>query len=92
MLNKPRLSAFLAEITGDQKYTNAAIQSANWMRSLNINSQNLALDTVNAHDCSRSPDSWIFTYNSGKLIEGLGVLSHVTGDNQWDTLCVLHLI
>ncbi|KAL4258367.1 Meiotically Up-regulated protein [Pleurotus pulmonarius] len=80
------LSAFLAEITGDQKYTNAAIQSANWMRSLNINSKNLALDTVNAHDCSRSPDSWIFTYNSGKLIEGLSVLSHVTGDNQWDTL------
>ncbi|KAG9223675.1 hypothetical protein CCMSSC00406_0004984 [Pleurotus cornucopiae] len=86
------LSAFLAEITGDQKYTNAAIQSANWMRSLNINSKNLALDTVNAHDCSRSPDSWIFTYNSGKLIEGLGVLSHVTGDNQWDTLMANVLI
>ncbi|KAF9499350.1 endo-1,6-alpha-mannosidase [Pleurotus eryngii] len=84
--------SFLAEITGDQKYTNAAIQSANWMRSLNINSKNLALDTVNAHDCSRSPDGWIFTYNSGKLIEGLGVLSHVTGDNQWDTLMANVLI
>ncbi|KAJ8509497.1 hypothetical protein ONZ45_g8340 [Pleurotus djamor] len=80
------LSAYLAEITGDQKYTTAAIQSANWMRSLNINSNNLALDTVNAHDCSRSPASWLFTYNSGKLIEGLSVLAHVTGDSQWTSL------
>lgn len=82
------LSAFLAEITGDSKYTNAAITSANWMKAHNLNSNNLALDTVNAHDCSTSPASELFTYNSGKFVEGLSVLAAVTGDSQWSTLAL----
>lgn len=49
---------------------------------------NAVLDTVNAHDCSRSPANWIFTYNAGKFIEGLSVLADVTGDAQWRTLYV----
>ncbi|KAF5362450.1 hypothetical protein D9756_002730 [Leucocoprinus leucothites] len=81
-------SALLAEITGDSKYTNAAILSAQWIRNLNINSNNIVLDTVNGHDCSRSPASWLFTYNSGKFLEGLSVLADVTGDSQWRTLMV----
>ncbi|KAJ3575570.1 hypothetical protein NP233_g1008 [Leucocoprinus birnbaumii] len=81
-------SALLAEITGDSKYTNAAILSAQWIRNLNINTGNLVLDTVNGHDCSRSPASWLFTYNSGKYLEGLSVLADVTGDSQWRTLMV----
>ncbi|KAF8159936.1 endo-1,6-alpha-mannosidase [Crassisporium funariophilum] len=82
------ISAFLAEITKDSKYTNAAILSANWIKSHNINANNVVLDTVNGHDCSRSPDTWLFTYNSGKYIEGLSVLSTVTGNSQWNTLMV----
>ncbi|KAF9461512.1 endo-1,6-alpha-mannosidase [Collybia nuda] len=81
------LSAYLAEITKDAKYTNAAILSANWLRSHNLNG-NIVLDTVNAHDCSRSPANWLFTYNSGKFVEGLSVLADVTGDSQWRTLMV----
>ncbi|KAJ7588251.1 endo-1,6-alpha-mannosidase [Mycena floridula] len=80
------LSAFLAETTGDAKYTNAAVAAANWMESLQINSANLILDTVNAADCSRSPSTWIFTYNTGKYIEGLSVLAAVTGDSSWTAL------
>jgi len=82
------LSAFLAEITGDAKYKNAAIAAATWMKSLQISSANLVLDTVNAHDCTRSPSTWLFTYNSGKYIEGLSVLSAVTGDASWNSLMV----
>ncbi|KAL0581799.1 hypothetical protein V5O48_000279 [Marasmius crinis-equi] len=80
------LSAYLAEITKDSKYTNAAILSAQWIKAHNINSNNIVLDTVNGHDCSRSPASWLFTYNSGKFVEGLSVLASVTGDAQWTSL------
>jgi hypothetical protein len=75
----------LAEITKDAKYKNAAILSANWIKAHNMNG-NIVLDSVNGHDCSRSPSTWLFTYNSGKFIEGLSVLADVTGDAQWRTL------
>ena len=52
------LSAYLAETTGDAKYLNAAIASATWMKNLQINSDNIILDTVNAKDCSRTPATW----------------------------------
>ncbi|PSR80372.1 hypothetical protein PHLCEN_2v6757 [Hermanssonia centrifuga] len=81
-----RLSAYLGEIYGDSQYTNAAIASANWIKNLNINSGDIVLDTVNGHDCTRSPSNWLFTYNSGKYIEGLSVLGAVTGDAQWTNL------
>ncbi|KAJ7777112.1 endo-1,6-alpha-mannosidase, partial [Mycena metata] len=82
------LSAFLADYTKNDTYTSAAILSANWIKSHNINSDNLVLDTVNATDCSTSPATWLFTYNSGKYIEGLSVLAAVTGDSQWSTLMI----
>ncbi|SJL17772.1 uncharacterized protein ARMOST_21334 [Armillaria ostoyae] len=82
------LSAFLADITGDSKYTNAAIQSARWMQALQINSNGIILDSLNGHDCSRSPATWLFTYNSGKFIEGLSVLANVTNDDTWSNLLV----
>ncbi|PBK59043.1 endo-1,6-alpha-mannosidase [Armillaria solidipes] len=82
------LSAFLADITGDSKYTNAAIQSARWMQALQINSNGIILDSLNGHDCSRSPATWLFTYNSGKFIEGLSVLANVTNDVTWSNLLV----
>ncbi|KAK0457383.1 endo-1,6-alpha-mannosidase [Desarmillaria tabescens] len=82
------LSAFLADITGDSKYTNAAIQSAKWMQALQINENGILLDSLNAHDCSRSAANWLFTYNSGKFIEGLSVLANITNDETWSNLLV----
>ncbi|KAK0444713.1 endo-1,6-alpha-mannosidase [Armillaria borealis] len=82
------LSAFLADTTGDSKYTNAAIQSARWMQALQINSNGIILDSLSGHDCSRSPATWLFTYNSGKFIEGLSVLANVTNDDTWSNLLV----
>ena len=80
------LSAFLAEATGDASYTDAAILSANWIRNQNLNTDYLVLDTVQGNDCSTSPATELFTYNSGKYIEGLAVLAAVTGDSQWSDL------
>ncbi|KAK2465475.1 hypothetical protein APHAL10511_002367 [Amanita phalloides] len=80
------LSAYLAEITRDPKYTNAAILSANWIKNLNLNSNHIVLDTVHGADCSRSPSTWLFTYNSGKYVEGLSVLASVTKDPSWTKL------
>ncbi|KAF9564882.1 endo-1,6-alpha-mannosidase [Agrocybe pediades] len=80
------LSAYLAEVTGDAKYTNAAILSANWIKNHNINSGHIVLDSESGADCSRSSASWIFTYNSGKFIEGLAILYDHTKDPQWNQL------
>jgi len=77
------LSAYLAEFTGEAKYTNAAILSAQWIKNVNLNSKDIALDTIHATDCSRSPSSWLFTYNTGKYVEGLSVLANVTRDSSW---------
>lgn len=56
------------------------------MQTLNMNNDSLALDTIYANDCSRSPATELFTYNSGKLIEGLSVLFDVTSNASWQTL------
>jgi len=77
------LSAYLAELTHNPMYTDSAIAAAAWMQTLNMNDDGLALDTISANDCSRSPATELFTYNSGKLIEGLSVLSDVTNDEGW---------
>ncbi|CAK5273496.1 unnamed protein product [Mycena citricolor] len=82
-----RLSAFLAEATGNSMYTNAAVQSATWIKTQMINSNQLVLDGMSARDCSRSPN-WIFTYNTGKYIEGLSVLGAVTKDSTWTNLMI----
>ncbi|KAF8074659.1 endo-1,6-alpha-mannosidase [Lyophyllum atratum] len=82
------LSASLAEITGDKKYTNAAIASANWIQVHNLKSGSIVLDSVNGQDCSRSPATWLFTYNSGKFIEGLSILADVTHDSRWRNLMI----
>ncbi|KAG1745167.1 endo-1,6-alpha-mannosidase [Suillus lakei] len=80
------LSAYLASTTRNSTYTNAAILSANFIKTTNMNSEDLVLDTINAQDCTRSSSSWLFTYNTGKYIEGLSVLAFVTGDTSWTSL------
>ena len=76
----------MAEATGNATYTNAAILSANWIQNQNLNSAYLVLDTVDADSCSTSPATELFTYNSGKYIEGLSVLAAITGNAQWTNL------
>ena len=41
-----------------------------------------------AHNCTTSPSTELFTYNSGKYVEGLSVLATVTGDSQWSDLAL----
>ncbi|KAJ4482568.1 endo-1,6-alpha-mannosidase [Lentinula aciculospora] len=80
------LSAFLAETTGNATYTNAAILSAKWIQNLQISDSGIILDGVSSEDCTRTAASWLFTYNSGKYLEGLSVLKDVTGAAIWKTL------
>ncbi|OAX42321.1 endo-1,6-alpha-mannosidase [Rhizopogon vinicolor AM-OR11-026] len=82
------LSAYLASATGNITYNNAAILSANFIKTTNMNSGGLVLDSIDAQDCTRSPSDWLFTYNSGKYIEGLSVLASVTGNSSWTSLLV----
>ncbi|KAJ3760171.1 endo-1,6-alpha-mannosidase [Lentinula raphanica] len=80
------LSAFLAETTSNATYKNAAILSAQWIENLQISDSGIVLDGVNAVDCTRTPASWLFTYNSGKYLEGLSVLKDITGATNWKSL------
>ena len=80
------LSAYLAEVTGDSSYTTAALLSANWIKNVNINSNDIVLDGLSGATCSRSPSNWLFTYNSGKYIEGLSILASITKDSSWTNL------
>jgi len=81
------LSGYLAEATGNSMYTNAAIQSAQWIVNQDFDpNQNLVLDTVDGSSCSTSPASWLFTYNTGKFLEGLSILATLTGDSTYTTM------
>jgi hypothetical protein len=57
-----RLSAYLAQVSGSATYRNAATAAGNWIKNANKNANGIVLDTIHANDCSRSPDSWLFTY------------------------------
>lgn len=72
-------------MTGNQTYKDAAITSANWIAKHDVRDY-VVLDTVSAQDCSNN--NWIFTYNSGKFIEGISILANITGDTQWNDLYV----
>lgn len=77
------LSAFLATtVEFNEPYKAAAIASATWIRDLNTNNEGIVLDSMNGKTCNR-PNNWIFTYNNGKLIEGLAALADVTKDQKW---------
>ncbi|PPQ91191.1 hypothetical protein CVT25_001207 [Psilocybe cyanescens] len=85
------LSAYLFETTSDPKYLSAATLSASWLKAHNIASSSssnpgILLDTEDGATCARSPASWLFTYNSGKFVEGLSVLAGVTGNSEWSQL------
>ncbi|KAL1745407.1 glycoside hydrolase family 76 protein [Schizophyllum fasciatum] len=80
------LSAYLGEATGDDKYIKAAEKSLSWIRNINMK-DNLALDGISAKDCKRGAD-WLFTYNTGKLLEGLEILVDLTDNNDYRSLAV----
>ncbi|KAF5352189.1 hypothetical protein D9758_009255 [Tetrapyrgos nigripes] len=83
------LSALLAEATGNSTYTKAAILTAQWIENHNINLENLVLDTIDSYTCTKGqPNNMMLTYNSGKYLEGLSVLTDVTGNNFWRSLYV----
>ncbi|KAH8831985.1 glycoside hydrolase family 76 protein [Flagelloscypha sp. PMI_526] len=67
--------AYLATSSSDTKYRDAAVKS--------FTCNNLLRDTIQGNDCTRSPDSWVFTYNSGKTVEGLTMMQGLTGDSSW---------
>lgn len=83
-------SAYLAEATGDSKYLNAAKLSQQFIVNHLYNSSlHLALDTISGRasdNCSLSAP--LFTYNSGKFVEGLSVLSTLTGNSTIQNLMV----
>ncbi|KAJ6468932.1 hypothetical protein C8R45DRAFT_436040, partial [Mycena sanguinolenta] len=82
------LSALLAEITTDQSYLQAAIESANFIRSHLYNVRGIVQPDISA-STSDSPCE-IFSdttpFESGLMIEGLSVLSSITGNASIQTL------
>ncbi|KAF8733976.1 Glycosyl hydrolase family 76, partial [Rhizoctonia solani] len=79
------LSAYLWDITKDaNKYSTPAILAAEWITNNRYDwKKRLALDSLSPMDCTTSPDSWMFTYNSGKYLEGLSTLARLTNASKW---------
>ncbi|KZV90632.1 Six-hairpin glycosidase [Exidia glandulosa HHB12029] len=76
------LSAYLAEATGDQKYTDAAKAAYGYITTqLMQDNPNIPTDTLVLSDCGTN--NWIFTYNTGKFVEGAIVLTQVTKDETY---------
>jgi len=80
------LSAYLAEATGDSRYTAAAQLSQQFIVN-HLYANSLALDTISGQASDAcSLQAPLFTYNSGKFIEGLSVLYSITQDATYQTL------
>ncbi|KAJ1307720.1 hypothetical protein OPQ81_001809 [Rhizoctonia solani] len=79
------LSTYLWDITKDANtYSSPAILAAEWITNNRYDwTKRLALDGLSPVDCSTSPDSWMFTYNSGKYLEGLSTLARLTNSSKW---------
>jgi len=82
------VSAYLAEITGNSKYLDAARLAQQFIVN-HLYANSLALDTISGRlsdNCALSAP--LFTYNSGKFIEGLSILSSITSDPTFSGLMI----
>lgn len=76
------LSAYLAGATNEQKYKTAAINAYTFITTQLFKADpNIPTDGMSLTTCSAN--NWIFTYNTGKFVEGAVILSHVTGDGKY---------
>lgn len=76
------LSAYLAEATGDQKYIDAAKAAYGFITTnLFKTDPNIPTDGMSLSDCKAN--NWIFSYDTGKFIEGAVVLSQVAKDDTY---------
>ncbi|KIJ55510.1 hypothetical protein M422DRAFT_151671 [Sphaerobolus stellatus SS14] len=82
------VSAYLAEATEDLKYLDAATLSQQFIVN-HLYANSLALDTISGRasdNCALSAP--LFTYNSGKFVEGLSIISALTGNTSTQNLMV----
>ncbi|KAJ6513668.1 hypothetical protein C8R47DRAFT_617253 [Mycena vitilis] len=85
------LSALLAEATSDPLYRQAAIDSANFIKSHLLNSDYQVQDAISGSESEGcAANSLNESYNPGLVIEGLSILYSVTGDSA--TLALLRNI
>ncbi|KAG7443182.1 uncharacterized protein BT62DRAFT_1009785 [Guyanagaster necrorhizus] len=81
------VSALLAEATGNETYLNAAIESATFIHSHLYNVENVVQDSISARkNDSCSVGSGTHPYNSGLFIEGLAILTSISGNASTQTL------
>ncbi|KAK0504473.1 hypothetical protein EDD18DRAFT_1133938 [Armillaria luteobubalina] len=80
------VSALLAEVTSNQTYLDAAIESASFIQSHLLNpSSNIAWYSMSTNGtCSLQPED--VSYDSGIFIEGLAVLANITHNVSTETL------
>ncbi|EJD35990.1 Six-hairpin glycosidase [Auricularia subglabra TFB-10046 SS5] len=76
------LSAYLAEATGEKKYVNAAKKSYGFITT-HLWKANPGIPTDGMSIVTCKPNNWIFSYNSGKFVEGAVILSKVAKDDKY---------
>ncbi|THV06342.1 hypothetical protein K435DRAFT_834279 [Dendrothele bispora CBS 962.96] len=75
------LSSLLANVTSNQTYVDAALQSADFIRNHLTNSNGLVIDGIFADTCGPGSDNQgtaLSSPNSGITIEGLSILTSMT--------------
>ncbi|EJD35457.1 hypothetical protein AURDEDRAFT_175483 [Auricularia subglabra TFB-10046 SS5] len=76
------LSAYLAEESGEKKYVDAAKKAYTFITMVLFKkSPNIPMDGMNTVTCKQN--NWIFSYNTGKFVEGAVILSKVTKDDKY---------
>jgi hypothetical protein len=83
-----RLSAYLAEETGNNTYLNASISSATFLREALTDETGYLYNSIILENCTRlSGDQSL--YSSGHGIQAWSRVAHVTKDAQWTNAYVI---
>ncbi|KZV98357.1 Six-hairpin glycosidase [Exidia glandulosa HHB12029] len=85
------LSAYLAEATGEKKYTTAAQRAFTYITDhLILKDKAIPGDGLGLGSCKKN--NWVFTYNTGKFVEGAIILSHITKDAKYKSAALAAII
>ncbi|KAG8917702.1 hypothetical protein FRC02_002912 [Tulasnella sp. 418] len=84
------LSGYLAECTGELKYTETALQCAHFIKTWMIDpTTSLIKDcTIDVKAVQELSGAVLSCHLTGAVIEGFSVLASVTSDDEWRTLAI----
>ncbi|KAG8941393.1 hypothetical protein FRC03_004568, partial [Tulasnella sp. 419] len=82
------LSGYLAECSGESKYTEAAVSTANFVKTWMLDPETYLIKErmLYISDAKEASEAVLSCHLTGLTIEGLTVLASVTGNNEWNKM------